>query len=105
PFGHTGVARHQYPPWGDGSDATSHTMPNRGVSCHLCDDVVPSFFKNLPQKGARVGVKRVIAKSLSELLRARVWPGILCLLLLCASCTQAQYTAAPGADTPVYETG
>ena len=21
------------------------------VSCHLCDDGVPSFFKNLPQKG------------------------------------------------------
>ena len=35
PFGHTGVARHQYPPWGDGSEATSHTMPRRGVSCHL----------------------------------------------------------------------
>src|SRR5262245_28761829 len=26
-------------------------MPNRGVSCHLCNDVVPSFFKKLPQKG------------------------------------------------------
>jgi hypothetical protein len=50
PFGHTGVARHPYPPWGDGSDATSHTMPHRGVSCHLCDAVVPSFFKTLPQK-------------------------------------------------------
>jgi ubiquinone/menaquinone biosynthesis C-methylase UbiE len=44
------------------------------------------------------------AKSLSELLRARVWPGTLCLLLLCASCRQAQHTAAPGAATPVYET-
>jgi hypothetical protein len=26
-------------------------MPHRGVSCHLYDDVVPSFFTNLPQKG------------------------------------------------------
>jgi hypothetical protein len=26
-------------------------MPHRGVSCHFCDDVVLSFFKNLPQKG------------------------------------------------------
>jgi hypothetical protein len=25
-------------------------MPQRRVSCHLCDAVVPSFFKNLPQK-------------------------------------------------------
>jgi hypothetical protein len=51
PFGHTGMARHRYPPWGDGRDATSHTMPHRGGSCHLLDDVVPSFFKNLLQKG------------------------------------------------------
>src|SRR5262245_47108652 len=29
-------------------------MPNRGVSCHLCNDVVPSFFKKLPQKGAAI---------------------------------------------------
>src|SRR5262245_18056237 len=50
PFGHTGVARHRYPPWGYGRDATAHTMPHRGVSCHLFDDVVPSFFKNLLQK-------------------------------------------------------
>jgi len=26
-------------------------MLYRGVSCHLFDDVVPSFFKNLLQKG------------------------------------------------------
>jgi len=26
-------------------------MPYRGMSCHLCDAVVPSLFKNLPQKG------------------------------------------------------
>jgi hypothetical protein len=26
-------------------------MPHRGVSCHLFDDDVPSFFKNLLQKG------------------------------------------------------
>src|SRR5262249_35240454 len=51
PFGHTGVARHPYPPWGDGSEATSHTMPSRGGSCHLLYAVVPSFFKNLLQKG------------------------------------------------------
>src|SRR5262245_44526769 len=50
PFGHTGVARHPYPPWGDGSEATSHTMPHRGVSCHLLYAVVPSCFKNLLQK-------------------------------------------------------
>src|SRR5207244_11137702 len=35
PFGHTGVARHRYPPWGYGINAISHTMPYRGVSCHL----------------------------------------------------------------------
>jgi hypothetical protein len=52
PFGHTGVARPPYPPWGDGSEATSHTMPHRGVSCHLLYAVIPSFFKNLLQKGA-----------------------------------------------------
>ena len=51
PFGDTGVARHRDPPWGDGSKATSHTMPHRGVSCHLLYAVVPSFFKNLLQKG------------------------------------------------------
>jgi len=51
-----------------------------------------------------VGVKRMTAQSLSELLRARVWPGTLCLLLLCASCMHAQHTTAPGADTPLYET-
>src|SRR4029434_8654180 len=50
--GHTGVARHRYPPWGYGRDATAHTMPHRGVSCHLFDAVVPSFFKNLLQKEA-----------------------------------------------------
>jgi hypothetical protein len=52
PFGHTGVARHRCPPWGYGIDATSHTMPHRGVSCHLSYDVVPSFTKNLPQKAS-----------------------------------------------------
>src|SRR5205807_581148 len=52
PFGDTGVARHRDPPWGDGSKATSHTMPHRGVSCHLLYAVVPSFFKNLLQKGS-----------------------------------------------------
>src|SRR5262249_38086645 len=50
PFEHTGVARHQYPPWGYGVDATAHTMPQSRVSCHLCDAVAPSFFKNLLQK-------------------------------------------------------
>src|SRR4029453_1941677 len=50
PCCHTGVVRHRYPPWGDGRNAPSHTMPHRGVSCHLYDDVVPSFFTNLPQK-------------------------------------------------------
>src|SRR3982751_146699 len=50
PFGNTGVARHRCPPWEYGIDATAHTMPHRGVSCHLFDDVVPSFFKNLLQK-------------------------------------------------------
>src|SRR5438093_9778215 len=54
PFSATGVARHRYPPGGYGVDATSHTMPHRGVSCHFCDHVVPSFFKNLPQKGVMV---------------------------------------------------
>jgi hypothetical protein len=51
PCGDTGMTRHRDPPWGDGSNAISHTMPSRGMSCHLCNDVVPSFFKNLPQKG------------------------------------------------------
>src|SRR5262249_26323671 len=55
PLGDTGVTRHRYPPWGDGSHATSHTMPHRGVSCHLLYAVVPSFFKNLLQKGAGGG--------------------------------------------------
>src|SRR5262245_37570336 len=55
PFGHTGVARHPYPPWGDGSNATSHTMPHRGESCHLLYAVVLSFFQNLLQKGSREG--------------------------------------------------
>src|SRR5262245_23686132 len=50
PFRDTGVARHRYPPWGYGVDATSRTMLQRRMSCHLCDDAVPSFFKNLPQK-------------------------------------------------------
>src|SRR5262249_12931743 len=55
PFGDTGVARHRDPPWGDGSNATSHTMPHRGVSCHLLYAVVPSFFKNLLQKALLAG--------------------------------------------------
>src|SRR5262249_34868781 len=50
PFGHTGVARQPYPPWGEGSEATSHTMPHSGGACHLLYAVVPSFFKNLLQK-------------------------------------------------------
>jgi hypothetical protein len=58
PCGHTGVARQRYPPGGYGRDATAHTMPHRGVSCHLFDDVVPSFFKNLLQKGRPTGVSR-----------------------------------------------
>src|SRR5262249_38872589 len=37
-------------PWGYGVDATAHTMPQSRVSCHLCDAVAPSFFKNLLQK-------------------------------------------------------
>src|SRR5262249_60104819 len=41
----------QYPPWGYGVDATAHTMPQSRVSCHLCDAVAPSFFKNLLQQG------------------------------------------------------
>jgi predicted permease len=30
-------------------------MPHRGVSCHLFEDVVSSFFKNLLQKGGPTG--------------------------------------------------
>jgi len=39
-------------------------MPYRGVSCHLWDDVVPSFFKNLPQKGVAVQGTRVVCGAL-----------------------------------------
>ena len=58
PFGHTGVARHQYPPWGDGRHATSHTMPHRGVSCHLLYAVVPSHIKNLRPAGPHPSPRR-----------------------------------------------
>jgi hypothetical protein len=57
-------------------------MPNRGVSCHLCDDVVPSFFKNLPQKedalpghassaGAEDTRARAVPPGLRDLLEAQ----------------------------------
>jgi ubiquinone/menaquinone biosynthesis C-methylase UbiE len=46
----------------------------------------------------------VTAQLLAGSAGGRAWLGTLCILLLCASCMHAQYTAAPGADTPVYET-
>src|SRR5262249_60679215 len=48
--------------------------------------------------------RTVTAQLLTRAVRGRVWLGTLCLLLLCASCMQAQHTTAPGAATPVYET-
>src|SRR6516225_2514675 len=56
PFGDTGVARHTNPPWSNGREATSHTLPHRGVSCHLFYTVVPSFFTDLLQKALPLGV-------------------------------------------------
>src|SRR5215475_10278790 len=50
PCGDPGVARHTNPPWSNGREATSHTLPHRGVSCHLFYTVVPSFFTDLLQK-------------------------------------------------------
>src|SRR4030095_11642621 len=52
PFDHTGVARHGYPPGGYRVDATAYTLPHSGVSCHLFNDGILSFFKDLPQKGS-----------------------------------------------------
>ena len=46
----------------------------------------------------------VTAQLLAGPVRGRVWLGTLCLLLLCASCMQANHTTAPGTDTPIYET-
>jgi ubiquinone/menaquinone biosynthesis C-methylase UbiE len=49
-------------------------------------------------------LRTVTAQLLRGSAQGRVWLGIVCLVLLCASCMQAQHTAAPGADAPVYET-
>ena len=48
--------------------------------------------------------RTVTVQPCSWLVRGLLWPGTLCLLLLCASCMHAQHTVAPGADKPVYET-
>ena len=53
---------------------------------------------------ANVMQRTVTARILAGSTQGRVWLGTLCLLLLCASCMHAQHTAAPGADTPIYET-
>jgi hypothetical protein len=37
-------------------------MPHRGVSCHLCDEVEPSFFKNLPQKAPPPSLRDALAE-------------------------------------------
>jgi hypothetical protein len=43
-------ARPRGPPWGEGINALSHTMPPGGRSGHLFEAVRPSCIKNLPQK-------------------------------------------------------
>ena len=45
-------------------------MPHRGVSCHLCDAVVPSFFKNLPQKVPPSGEE--LAHEVGALLESQI---------------------------------
>src|SRR5262249_44569458 len=73
----------------------------------------PSGQARMPTSGAPIMIfsskanvmqRSVTAQLLAGSVRGRVWLGTLCLLLLCASCMQAQHTAAPGAATPVYET-
>src|SRR4029453_5216181 len=53
---------------------------------------------------ANVMQRTVTAQLLAGSVRSRVWLSTLCLLLLCASCMQAQHTVGPGAGTPIYET-
>src|SRR5438132_1479382 len=58
PFSYTGVASHRYPPWGDGRDAISHTMPHGGVSCPLFDVSSRHVSKTYPRKDAGRGGAR-----------------------------------------------
>src|SRR5207302_851276 len=55
PFSCTGVASHRYPPWGDGRDAISHTMPHGGASCPLFDVSSRHVSKPYPRKGCTWG--------------------------------------------------
>ena len=76
PCGDTGGARHRYPPWGDGSEAPSHTMPHRGGSCHLDAEVVLSFFKNLLQKAVGVGGSDLTGAATRSPARDTPWYGV-----------------------------
>jgi hypothetical protein len=48
-------------------------MPHRGVSCHLLDAVVPSFFKNLLQKAPPAPRNTAQAKMSQESTRPPLW--------------------------------
>jgi precorrin-6B methylase 2 len=53
---------------------------------------------------ANVMQHTVAAQFLAGSVKGRAWLSTLGLLLLCTACMHAQYTAVPGADTPIYET-
>lgn len=48
--------------------------------------------------------RTVTAQPFLRLVRGGLWFSTVCLVLLYASCMHAQHTAAPGTDTPIYET-